>query len=80
MRKPKKAAMGTVISMAATKAARESKRHATFHSITHRAEIWAAMAPMVTAKLMPMPATMGRISASTIKAFRLRRPNSSYIT
>ena len=42
----------------------------TPHSITHRAAICAAMAPMVMAKLMPMPATMGIISASTIKALR----------
>ena len=68
--------MGTVISMAT----RKPPKPLMPHSMTHRAEIWAAMAPMVMAKLMPMPAMMGRIRAKTIKAFRLSRPNSSYIT
>ena len=65
--------MGMVISMAS----RNPPKPPTPHSITHRAAICAAMAPMVMAKLMPMPATMGMISASTIKALRLRRPNIS---
>ena len=50
------------------------------HSITHKAAICAAMAPMVMAKLIPIPATIGIIRASTINAFRLKRPNNSYIT
>ena len=35
--------------------------------------ICAAIAPMVMAKLMPMPATIGMIRARTMKALRLRR-------
>ena len=38
--------------------------------------ICAAMAPMVMAKLMPMPAMMGMISASTMNAFLFRRSSS----
>ena len=50
------------------------------HSMTHSAAICAAMAPMVMAKLIPIPAMIGMIRARTIKEFRLKRPNSSYIT
>ena len=38
--------------------------------------ICAAIAPMVMAKLMPMPAMIGMISASTMKALRFRRSSS----
>ena len=49
----------------------------TPHSSTSRQAICAAIAPMVIAKLMPMPATIGMMSESTMNILRDRRPNSS---
>ena len=73
IRKPNSAAIGTVISAATA----NPPRPGICHSVTHSAAICAAIAPMVMAKLMPMPAMMGMISASTMNALRDRRPSSS---
>ena len=76
MPKPKSAAIGTVSAAAARKLPKPCRPH----SSTRMQAICAAIAPMVMAKLMPMPATIGMISASTMNALRERRPNSSYMT
>ena len=55
MRKPNSEAMGMVISAAT----RKPPMPGICHSNTQRMAICAAIAPMVMAKLMPMPATMG---------------------
>ena len=76
MRKPNSVAMGMVISAAT----RKPPMPGICHSNTQRMAICAAMAPMVMAKLMPMPATMGMMSDSTMKALRAMRSTSSIAT
>ena len=73
MKKPNTEASGTVKSAVSAR----PPMPGTPHSSTRMQAICAAMAPMVMAKLMPMPATIGMISESTMNMLRDRRPNSS---
>ena len=72
IRKPKNSARGRVMAAAV----RMPAKPVISQLIVSSRPICAAIAPMVMAKLMPMPAMIGMISASTMKALRFRRSSS----